>query len=109
MRRMILTTLFAAMLVVATGATAFAGEVTGNGKVTPIKSHQASSICSFSGLNDNPADERPFEGGRVQSFGDIVQEMVQLIGDRGASTATGMIRAEGPGTACRGNATDGDH
>jgi hypothetical protein len=30
----------------------------------------ANSICSFSGLNDEPDD--PFEGGRVQSYGAIV-------------------------------------
>lgn len=31
----------------------------------------ANSICSFSGLNDNPDD--PVEGGRVQSYGQIVR------------------------------------
>ena len=31
----------------------------------------ANSICSFSGLNDHPDD--PFEGGRVQSYGQIVK------------------------------------
>jgi hypothetical protein len=31
----------------------------------------ANSICSFSGLNDNPDD--PIEGGRVQSYGQIVR------------------------------------
>jgi len=30
----------------------------------------ANSICSFSGLNDDPDD--PVEGGRVQSYGQIV-------------------------------------
>ena len=32
----------------------------------------ARSICSFSGLNDNPDD--PIEGGRVQSYGQIVKQ-----------------------------------
>lgn len=31
----------------------------------------ANSICSFSGLNDEP--DHPEEGGRVQSFGQIVR------------------------------------
>ena len=31
----------------------------------------ANSICSFSGLNDDPDD--PDEGGRVQSYGQIVR------------------------------------
>ena|SRR5215208_7813517 len=32
----------------------------------------ANSICSFSGLNDEPDD--PEEGGRVQSYGQIVSQ-----------------------------------
>jgi hypothetical protein len=32
----------------------------------------ANSICSFSGLNDNP--DHPTEGGRVQSYGQIVRQ-----------------------------------
>ena len=35
--------------------TALAGEVTGNGKPTPIKSGRAASVCSFSGLEDGLA------------------------------------------------------
>ncbi len=31
----------------------------------------ARSICSFSGLNDEPDD--PFEGGQVQSYGQLVR------------------------------------
>lgn len=31
----------------------------------------ANSICSFSGLNDNP--DHPIEGGQVQSYGQIVK------------------------------------
>jgi hypothetical protein len=38
--------------VAVTAGSAFAGEVTGNGKPTPIRSHTAASICSFSGLED---------------------------------------------------------
>ena len=37
---------------VGVGGTAFAGEVDGNGNETPVKGHLASSICSFSGLED---------------------------------------------------------
>ncbi len=33
----------------------------------------ARSICSFSGLNDDPEEEAPF-GGRVQSFGQLVRQ-----------------------------------
>ena len=39
------------------GGTAFAGEITGgkNPKFTPVHFHKAASICSFSGLEDDPA------------------------------------------------------
>lgn len=48
---------------------ALAGEVTGNGKLTPIgaapdNDPHAASICSFSGRNDDP--EEPGAGGPVQ-------------------------------------------
>jgi hypothetical protein len=33
---------------------AFAGEITGNGKFTPVHSHIAASECSFSGREDIP-------------------------------------------------------
>ena len=39
--------------VVGLGASAAsAGEITGNGKFTPIHSHLAASVCSFSGRED---------------------------------------------------------
>ena len=61
------------MLAVALCATAVMG-VSGNaafaqGQVEQGPEH-ANSICSFSGLNDEPDD--PEEGGRVQSYGQIV-------------------------------------
>jgi hypothetical protein len=48
----------------------------------------ANSICSFSGLNDEPDD--PLEGGRVQSYGQIVK-------------AGGKAFAPSPGTPCNGH------
>ena len=45
-----------------------AGEVTGSGKETPIKSYRAHSICSFSGLNDKIAGEGPTNT-RVRNWG----------------------------------------
>ena len=81
------------------------GEITGNGKPTPIADHQAASICSFSGQNDDPNQPDLFEDGRVQSFGDIVQEAIDVLGDGyGASSLVPIIRADGPGASCRGNA-----
>jgi hypothetical protein len=59
--------ILATAVVAAVGASAaFAGEVTGNGKPTPIRSHVAASICAFSGLEDwtasTPQPPGPPEG-----------------------------------------------
>lgn len=64
-----------------TGA-ASAGEVTGNGKPTQGPAH-ASSVCVYSGLNDDTAQEP----GRTQSYGQIVR-------------AGGKAFAPSPGVAC---------
>ena len=60
----------------------------------------------FSGQNDDPNQPDLFEDGRVQSFGDIVQEAIWVLGDgKGASSLVGIIRTEGPGVSCRGYAS----
>ena len=105
MRKPVLSAVLAAALVVAMGGTAFAGEITGNGEPTPIESFRAGSICSFSGQNDDPTQPGMFNDGRVQSFGDIVQEAIVVLGDgHGASSLVPIIHEEGPGASCRGNA-----
>jgi hypothetical protein len=81
--------------------------VDGRGELTPINSFRAGSICSFSGLNDDPNQPGMFNDGRVQSFGDIVQEAVELDEGNGASSLTGIITSDGPGTNCRGFASGG--
>ena len=50
---------------------AIAGELTGNGKDTPLN---GASICQFSGQNDDPEglDPENGPGGRTQSFGQDV-------------------------------------
>lgn len=48
------------------------------------------SICYFSGLNDEPSD--PHEGGRVQSFGQIVK----LFGPLGGVPGTECNPTKGP-------------
>jgi hypothetical protein len=53
---------------VAAATPALAGEITGNGKATPIASYVANSICAFSGRND---DNSP-PSSHVQSYGMIV-------------------------------------
>jgi hypothetical protein len=64
----------------ATGGTAFAGEVTGNGTPTAGPEH-ANSICVFSGQNDDPGAPLTLDesvapngpGGVSQSFGQDVK------------------------------------
>jgi hypothetical protein len=99
----------AVVMAAAMSGTALAGEVTGNGKpIDQISSFGAGSICSFSGQNDDPNEPGLFNGGRVQSFGDIVQEAIDVLGDgKGASSLVPIIRTEGPGVSCRGYASAG--
>lgn len=71
---------------VAAGATsASAGEITGNGKPTQGPAH-ANSICVYSGLNDDTAEEP----GRTQSYGQIVRAGLKDV-------------VPGPGIACNGH------
>jgi hypothetical protein len=106
MRRALTGAAVAAVMVVSMGGTALAGEETGNGKPTPISEYRAGSICAFSGQNDDPTEPGLFNYGRVQSFGDIVQEAIDVLGDgKGASSLVPTIRSEGPGVSCRGYAS----
>jgi hypothetical protein len=79
--------LCAAAMIGATASAAFAGEVTGNGKPTAGPDH-ANSICVFSGQNDTP-DAPGSEGGRVQSYGQLVRAGLKDV-------------VPSPGIACRG-------
>jgi hypothetical protein len=80
-----------AVAVAAVGAgSAFAGEVTGNGKPTAGPAH-ANSICVFSGKNDDPTGtqgEGP--GGVAQSYGQ--ENKLGLVDPHEFN----------PGDACRG-------
>lgn len=83
--------LCAVVFAAVSAGSAFAGEVTGNGKDTAGPAH-ANSICVFSGQNDDPQGLDPENGppGRTQSFGQDVRN--------------GFIdpRQFNPGDACRG-------
>ena len=96
--------------IVLTPTAAFAGEITGNGKPTPIDSFNANSICSFSGQNDDPTGGgNPFEAGHVQNWGHTKNVAKALLGDgHGASAITDLMHEEGPGTSCNGH-TNGLH
>jgi hypothetical protein len=110
MRKPLAAAAVAAALIVAMGGAASAGEITGNGKPTPISGFQAGSICSFSGQNDDPTGGGdPFQDGRTQNWGHVLDDAKQFIGDgdNGANELASMINAEGPGTNCRGFASGG--
>lgn len=75
-----------ATVIIATPA--LAGEVTGTGEDTPIRSGVANSICAFSGQNDDGAGPNPI----VQSYGVIRA----FFGGPAPFNGT-------PGTACNGS------
>ena len=82
-----------AMLLIALSAgSALAGEVTGTGEPTPVKSYIMHSICAFSGLNDgNPPAGRTAE--HVQNWGQIPKavrdELTENPGPEGAHPSVG--------------------
>ena len=77
---------YVATMVLIAATPALAGEITGNGKSTPVADFVAASECSFSGRNDDAS------GGNshVQSYGMIVR-------------AFGQPYPGVPGDSCRGN------
>jgi hypothetical protein len=98
MKRTLSALVIALGVVGASGGTAFAGERAGNGQPTPVHDHIASSICSFSGLedmdfNDDGIFDAPVQPGAVQNWGIIPKDFRDFL------TSIG----EHPGDACRGN------
>jgi hypothetical protein len=81
-RKMVASAVCAAAVAALTGAPAFAGEITGTGESTPIRSGVAASECAFSGLDDPDADVFT----HTQSFG----QLVSMFGPMGGV----------PGVAC---------
>lgn len=77
-----------AIVALVIGTPALAGEVTGTGKSTPIRSGVANSICAYSGLNDDGLGPSTL----VQSSGQI----------RAAFGGPAPFHGS-PGTSCRGN------
>jgi len=108
--RKLIAAIAVAVGIVVTPSAAFAGEITGNGKPTPINQFNANSICSFSGQNDDPTGGGdPFEAGRVQNWGHTKNVAKELLGDgHGASAITDVMHEMGPGASCNGH-TNGLH
>jgi hypothetical protein len=78
----------ALMLAAVSAGSAFAGEITGNGKPTAAPAN-ANSECSFSGLDDPDADVF----GRTQNWGQLSKEQRAFLESIGVT----------PGTACNGH------
>ncbi len=91
---------------VGVGGTAFAGEVGGGGKPTPIAQYRAGSICSFSGLDDGSEGGAGGPGEAPQNWGQIAKSFATQGGVREFAQA-GVLHDEGPGTNCRGYASTG--
>lgn len=94
-RRLFTVALSVGAMVAMGSSSAFAGEITGNGRVLEVK---AKSICAYSGLDD--ADDDGFD--RTQNWGQIPKEVRDEIAGFGAH----------PGEACNAHLNPypgGDH
>lgn len=115
MKRIIAAAAITVGIVGATASVASAGEITGTGQPTPIKSRQteldptgaANSFCAFSGLNDGYIEGT--ETVRTQSWG--TDGPSQGFGaepgtPKGQTTSflakNKISQSFGPGTSCRG-------
>jgi hypothetical protein len=92
MKRILATAVATLAIVGGTAGAASAGEITGNGRPTPINGYNANSICAFSGLDDMDF-LAPVQPGVVQNWGSIPKEVRDFLATVG----------EHPGTACNGH------
>ena len=67
MKKILVGVAVSASLLLGTAGSAFAGEITGNGKPTAASTHSR-SLCAFSGLEDFD-DLAPVDPGVVQNWG----------------------------------------
>jgi hypothetical protein len=88
MRKAILTLVVALITATVATGSAFAGEITGNGKATAAPEN-ANSECSFSGLDD--PDDDGFE--HTQNWGQIPKEGREFLASIGVA----------PWTLCNGH------
>jgi hypothetical protein len=87
MRKCLIGAAVCASLVLGTAGSAFAGEITGNGKQTAGPTH-AKSLCVFSGLEDNDF-EAPVQPGVVQNWGQVKKEFGLTGGANSVQTPFG--------------------
>lgn len=106
MRRLIAGAALTLIVTGAGGGTAFAGEVTGgpNSKPTPVQSHVAASICSFSGKEDGVALIGFTTDVPPRPIFQVVATGPGLVQTPHMENAAEIIHEPGmAGTACRGN------
>jgi len=77
-----------ALAALAAATPAIAGEITGSGDPTPIRNGVASSVCAYSGLNDDGLGP----SSQVQAYGMFARAF-----------GGGNIPVSNPGISCRGN------
>ena len=80
-KTLVAAALCSASVVGVSAGSALAGEITGNGKPTPVNDYRAGSICAFSGLDDNDF-EAPVEPGTTQPFGGELQAFAAFYPSR---------------------------
>jgi hypothetical protein len=89
MSKKLIAAVCAAAVAGLSAGSAIAGEITGTGKSTPIRSGVAASECAFSGLDDPDADVFT----HTQSFGQLVSMFGPGMGGV-PGTACNPTRAE---------------
>src|SRR5688500_7817245 len=87
MRKTLVGVAACAAVVLGSGGAAFAGEITGNGKVNAGPAH-AKSLCVFSGLEDFDLLE-PVQPGVVQNWGQVKQDFGLTGGANSVQTPFG--------------------
>ena len=107
MRKLITGAIVALAITVGGAGAAFAGEVTGNGKPTPVSDvggFKAGSICAFSGLDDGSESGLGVQPGVTQNWGTGVRGFAAQ-GGVGQFAQAGVLHDEGPGSNCHGFAS----
>jgi hypothetical protein len=112
MRKLIAGAMITGLVVVGGASSAFAGEVTGNNKITPVSGpggFVAGSICAFSGLDDHEEDGTNVAiPGETQTWGQGVRGAAAEEGNGVSAFAREhFLHDEGPGTNCVGFASGG--
>ena len=92
-RSILLGAALGALLVVGSAGGAFAGEIGGNGEVTPA-GEKANSYCAFSGLQDFDL-LKPVEPGAVQNWGQIPKATRDAWSVKGAAVVNNPFGPDG--------------